>query len=241
MLFGFAKTIPRSTSCISTPRSNSPTLSPACPTSNSFRNISTPATTTFLSVPNPTISTSSSTFTFPRSILPFATAPPPAVENTPITLIQQLPEHLHPRHHHLLVRPKPHHLHFLLHLHLPPVDPARGDGAAAGDRKHVLHRHQKRLLDLPLRDRNTLVQGRQQLVHLPHPRLVPRDRLQRRPPDHRHVVPRELVLRQELPDLELHQVQQLRIVHQVALIEEHDDRRHVHLPGEQNVLPRLRH
>src|SRR5207247_1147351 len=112
--FGFASTIPRSTSCFSTPRSSKPTLSPACPSSNSLRNISTPVTTTFLSVPNPTISTSSFTFTFPRSI-----------------------------------RPVPH---------------------------------------------------------------VP-----------------------------LHQVQQLRFVHQVALVQEHDNRRHVHLPRQQNVLPRLRH
>src|SRR5207244_4312080 len=42
-----------------------------------------------------------------------------------LPLVQQLAEHLHPRHHRLLVRPKPHHLHFLLHLHLPPLDPAR--------------------------------------------------------------------------------------------------------------------
>src|SRR5881398_1042651 len=59
MLPGFASTIPRSTSCFSTPRSSRPTLSPACPSSSSLRNISTPVTTAFLSVPNPTISTSS--------------------------------------------------------------------------------------------------------------------------------------------------------------------------------------
>src|SRR5437870_3446268 len=41
-----------------------------------------------------------------------------------LPLIQQLPEHLHPPPPHLLVRPKPHHLHFLPHLHLPPPHPA---------------------------------------------------------------------------------------------------------------------
>src|SRR3989454_356552 len=112
MLPGFASTIPRSTSCFSTPRRRRPTLSPACPSSNSFRNISTPVT---------------------------------------------------------------------------------------------------------------------------------RARLHGRPPDHRNVVPRVLVLAQELPHLQLHQVQQLRVVHQVALVQEHDDRRHVHLPRQQNVLPRLWH
>src|SRR5207302_2010912 len=76
--FDFANTIPRSTSCFSTPRSSNPTLSPACPSSRSLRNISTPVTTVFLSVPNPTISTSSPTFPFPRSIRPLAPLPPPA-------------------------------------------------------------------------------------------------------------------------------------------------------------------
>src|SRR6266478_4372351 len=88
MLPGFASTIPRSTSCFSTPRNRSPTLSPACPSSNSLRNISTPVTTTFLSVPNPTISTSSPTFTFPRSIRPVATVPRPVIENTSSTGIR---------------------------------------------------------------------------------------------------------------------------------------------------------
>src|SRR5882724_3156973 len=158
-----------------------------------------------------------------------------------LPLIQQLAEHLHPRHHHLLVRPKPHHLHFLVHLHLPPLDPPRGHRAPPRDREHVLHRHQERLLHLPLRHRDARVQRRQQLLHLPHPRLVPRDRLQRRPPDHRHVVPGVLVLGEQLPHLELHQVQQLRVVHQVALVQKYDNGRHVHLPRQQNVLPRLRH
>src|SRR6266480_3688716 len=127
MLFGFASTIPRSTSFFSTPRSRSPTLSPACPSSSSLRNISTPVTTTFFSVPNPTIPPSSPPLPSPPSL---------------------------------------------------------------------------RLLHLPLRHRNALVQRRQELLHLPHPRLVPRNRLQRRPPDHRNVVPRILVLPQQLPPLE---------------------------------------
>src|SRR5207244_11883443 len=86
--FDFANTIPRSTSCFSTPRSSNPTLSPACPSSRSLRNISTPVTTVFLSVPNPTISTSSPTFTFPRSIRPVATVPRPVIENPSPTRIR---------------------------------------------------------------------------------------------------------------------------------------------------------
>src|SRR5438128_12051160 len=40
-----------------------------------------------------------------------------------LPLIQQLAEHLHPRHHHLLVRPQPHHPHFLPPLPPPPPHP----------------------------------------------------------------------------------------------------------------------
>src|SRR6266568_3307325 len=158
-----------------------------------------------------------------------------------LPLVQQLPKHLHPRHHRLLVRPKPHHLHLILHLHLPPLNPPRRHRAPPRNRKHILHRHQKRLVHLPLRNRNALVQRVHQLPHLRHRRLVPRNRLQRRPPNHRNVVPRKLVLRQQLPHLQLHQVHQLRVVHQVALVQKHHDRRHIHLPRQQNVLPRLRH
>ncbi len=85
---GFANTIPRSTSSLSTPRNNNPTLSPACPSSNNFRNISTPVTTVFLSLPNPTNAISSPTFTFPRSIRPVATVPRPVIENTSSTGIK---------------------------------------------------------------------------------------------------------------------------------------------------------
>ena len=72
----------------SMPRSKSPALSPACPSSRSFRNISTPVTTVFLSVPKPTISTSSPTLILPRSIRPVATVPRPVMENTSSTGIR---------------------------------------------------------------------------------------------------------------------------------------------------------
>src|ERR1700722_11521245 len=74
MLPGFASTCPRSTSSLFVPRSSTPTLSPACPSSRSFLNISTPVQIVFTVGFNPMISTSSFTFTTPRSILP-ATQP----------------------------------------------------------------------------------------------------------------------------------------------------------------------
>ena len=77
---GFASTCPRSTSSLSIPRSSAPTLSPACPSSSSLRNISTPVTTLFRAASCiPTISISSPTFTIPRSIRPVTTVPRPVM------------------------------------------------------------------------------------------------------------------------------------------------------------------
>ena len=84
----FASTIPRSISSFAIPRSKSPTLSPACPSSSSFRNISTPVTTVFLSVLKPISATSSPTLITPRSIRPVATVPRPVIENTSSTGIR---------------------------------------------------------------------------------------------------------------------------------------------------------
>src|SRR5437867_8351546 len=82
-----------------------------------------------------------------------------------LPLIQELAEHLHPRHHRLLVRPEPHHLHFLPHLHLPPLHPPRRPPPPPRDRGHLLHPHHERPVRLPLPHRAALIQRRQQLPH----------------------------------------------------------------------------
>ena len=66
----------------STPRSSTPMLSPATPSSSSLRNISTPVTTFFSVGLKPTISISSPTLTLPRSTRPVTTVPRPEIENT---------------------------------------------------------------------------------------------------------------------------------------------------------------
>ncbi len=46
---------------------------------------------------------------------------------------------------------------------------------------------------------------------------------------------------EQLAHFQLDQIEQLRIVHHVDLVHRHHDVRHAHLPGQQNVLARLRH
>ena len=116
--------------------------------------------------------------------------------------------------------------------------------AAPGDREHVLDRHQKRPVHRPLRLRNVGVHRGHQLQHrlLAQPGVVlALQRIQRRALDHRNVVARKLVLREQLAHLQLDQLQQLRIVHLVDLVQIHHQCRHPDLARQENVLARLRH
>jgi hypothetical protein len=59
--------------------------------------------------------------------------------------------------------------------------------------------------------------------------------------DDRHVVAGELVLGEQLADLELDELEDLLVVHHVALVQRDHDVRHADLAGEQHVLTGLRH
>ena len=56
-----------------------------------------------------------------------------------------------------------------------------------------------------------------------------------------YVVARKIVLGQQFANFHLHQLQQFRVVHHVALVHVHHDVRHAHLARQQDVLARLRH
>ncbi len=66
-------------------------------------------------------------------------------------------------------------------------------------------------------------------------------RHQRRALDDRNVVAREFVARKQLAHLELDELEQLRIVDHVDLVEIDDERRNADLTSEQDVLAGLRH
>ena len=116
-----------------------------------------------------------------------------------------------------------------------------GHSATARDGENVLDRHQERLIDLADR----LGDERVDRVHqLEDPLLrvrVALEGLEGRHPDDRGVVARELVQGEQLADLELHQLEQLLVVHRVGLVEGYHDRGHADLAGEQDVLTRLGH
>ena len=127
-------------------------------------------------------------------------------------------------------------------LQLPALDAAGGDRAAAGDREDVLDRHQERLVDVARRARGcSWSHARHELVDLAGPLGVALEGLQGRTDDDRHLVAGELVRGEQLAHLELDQVEQLRVVHHVRLVQEHHDVGHADLAGQQDVLARLGH
>ena len=80
-----------------------------------------------------------------------------------------------------------------------------------------------------------------QLVDGRRPRLVALQRLEGADPDDGGVVARVLVLVEQVPDLEVDQVEQLLVVDRVGLVEGDHDVGHPHLAGQQHVLPGLGH
>src|SRR5437016_6747093 len=71
-----------------------------------------------------------------------------------LPLVQQLPEHLHPRHHRLARLPKPHDLHFLPHLPHPPLPPPPPPPPPPPHPKNVLDPPHKPRFDPPPRRRH---------------------------------------------------------------------------------------
>ena len=134
-------------------------------------------------------------------------------------------------------------LDFLADLDDAALDAAGDDRAATRDREHVFDRHQEGLVLRALRLRDVVVDRVHQLEDgvMADLGLLVLERAKGRALGDRNVVAGELVLRQQLANLELDELEQLRVVDHVDLVEEHDQRRHADLAGEQDVLAGLRH
>ena len=159
-----------------------------------------------------------------------------------LALVEQLAEHLDTgagRRQRLLLQTDD--LDGIAHVDDTGFDTARYDGTAAGDREHVLDRHQERLLVLTLRDGDILVDSVHELHDLLFPLSLAVQTAEGRTADDGGVVAVVLVLRKQVADLHLDQVEHLGVVHHVALVQENNDTRHVHLTGEQHVLVGLGH
>ena len=138
---------------------------------------------------------------------------------------------------------QPDDLHLVAHLDPAAFDTSGNHRPTTFDGEDVLDGHQERLVHVALRLGNVLIQGVHQLL----------DALAGfgvfgifvggfgRAVDNRRVVPVELVLVQQVAHFHFDQFQQVRVVDQVHFVEEHDDGRHAHLSGQQDVFAGLGH
>ena len=121
------------------------------------------------------------------------------------------------------------------------LDTARGDGAAAGDGEHVLNGHQEGLVHLADGLRDVGVNRGHQVSNGLLALGLALERGGRGTANDRGGVAGELVLGEQLADLHLDEVEELLVVDEVDLVEEHHDLRHANLAGEEDVLAGLRH
>ena len=184
--------------------------------------------------------------TWPRSIVLALDAPDEAAHVVAgPALVEQLLEHLDAGHDDLAVGLDADELDLVADLDDAALDPPRRDGPPALDPEDVLDGHEERLVDRPLGGRDVAVDGIHELLDAGVRRIgrvvLGLEGLQRRAADDRDVVAREVVLREQLADLELDEVEQLGVVDRVDLVEEDDDVRDLDLAGEEDVLAGLGH
>src|SRR6202171_2245411 len=160
---------------------------------------------------------------------------------TGLARVQELVEHLDSGHDRLAGVVDADHLDFFVDLDLAALDAAGDARATTFDRDAVLDRHHDRLIEGALRHRDVTVDGVHQLQDRVFPLGVTLERLERRDLDDRDVFARELVLREQLANLELDELQDLGVVDRVDLVEGDHDPRHAHLARQQDVLAGLRH
>ncbi len=158
-----------------------------------------------------------------------------------LPLVEVLVEHLHPGDHGLRGVVDADDLDLVAGVDDARLDPAGGDGAAAGDRHDVLDRHQERLVEVALGLGDVVVErsASSRIAFLAS--SSPSSAFSAEPLMIGVSSPGEVVLVEQVLDLLLDQLDQLLVVDHVDLVEEDDHVGHVHLAGEQDVLARLRH
>ena len=164
-----------------------------------------------------------------------------------LSVVQQLVEHLDTGNGGLtLLVGQTNDLDLLVQVQHATLHTTGSNGTTAGDGEHVLDGHQEGHILLAVGGGDPSVNSVHQLLDAGILRSVGIGGLgdqsvQSGTTDDGGVIAGEAVEVQQLTDLHLHQLQQLLIVHLVALVQEHQHRGHVHLTGQQQVLTSLSH
>src|SRR5262249_42771599 len=133
-------------------------------------------------------------------------------------LVEQLAEHLDARDRRLARVAEADDLDLFARLHDATLDAARDDRSTALDREHVLDRHEERLVDVADRVRDLRVERRDEVADRLLPLLFAVQRGERRDLDDLRRVAGELVLREELADFHLDELEHLGVFDRVALV-----------------------
>ncbi len=131
--------------------------------------------------------------------------------------------------------------HFLHLLKDTALDTTGRDGATTFNVKHVFHWHEERQINRTLRHGDVIVDRGDERENLLLLLGVAVKRLQGAAFDDRDFVTRKFILREQIANFHLHEIEKLRIIHHVDLVQEDHDGRHADLAGQKNVLARLRH
>ncbi len=155
--------------------------------------------------------------------------------------IEQLSEHFNVGGHGFARVLQPDNFDFCHPLQLAAFYTTGNDGPTTFNREHIFDAHQKRLVHFARRERDEFINSVEQLLYRFLTIGLVVHRLFSTASDYRGLIARELVFVQQVANFHFNEVQQLRIVNEVNLVEEHHDSRNAHLAGQQNVFARLRH
>src|SRR6185369_10420165 len=118
------------------------------------------------------------------------------------------------------------------------------DSAAAFNVEHVFNRHQERQVDRALRYGDVIVHRRDEVedaLRISVGGIAGGQSLGGAAFDDRDFVAGKFVLGEQIAHFHFDEVEELGIVHHVGLVQEHDNRRHADLAGEEDVFAGLRH
>src|SRR3989338_516606 len=158
------------------------------------------------------------------------------------TFVQFLVEHLNARNDRLLRVAESDNLYLAIQFHDAALDTAGDNGAATLNREDIFDRHEKWLVSIALRLRNIFINLRHQLQNrlcVVPSRIL--KRLQRGTADDRGHIARKLILLQQVSNLFLDEIDELRIIDLINFVHKNHDIGHAYLPCQENMLAGLRH
>ncbi|CAB4591678.1 unannotated protein [freshwater metagenome] len=123
-----------------------------------------------------------------------------------LTLVKKLAEHFHTSAHRFLRITQTNDLYFITSMNTTLLNLASHNSSTTSNREHIFNRHQERLIQFTHRLRNRRITRSHQLHNLFLPSSITLKSLQRRHPNNRSVITRELILVQQLTNLKLHQL-----------------------------------